>query len=176
MTSAWWFWMFAGLVSLLGGVLALFNPFAATLTAELLVGWTFVAVGAVALLSALRERGKGGRLMSVLLGLVALIMGIELLAKPLSGIVSLTVVVGVILIVSGVLRIAFALRQPRSTARWALLLSGLLSLALAGMIFSGFPQSATVVLGLFLAIELISNGAALIMLALARKALLGRLR
>jgi uncharacterized membrane protein HdeD (DUF308 family) len=37
------------------------------------------------------------------------------------------------------------------------------------MIFSNFPQSAAVVLGVFLAIELISNGVALIAIVLARK-------
>lgn len=37
------------------------------------------------------------------------------------------------------------------------------------MIFTNFPQSAVVVLGMFLAIELIPNGISLIALSLARK-------
>lgn len=38
------------------------------------------------------------------------------------------------------------------------------------MILSNFPWSATVVLGIFLAVELISNGISLIVLSLTRKA------
>lgn len=40
---------------------------------------------------------------------------------------------------------------------------------LAFMIFSNFPQSAVLVLGVFLAVELISNGVSLVVLSLARK-------
>jgi uncharacterized membrane protein HdeD (DUF308 family) len=39
----WILWLVAGLVSLLGGIMALANPLAASLTAELLAGWSRVA-------------------------------------------------------------------------------------------------------------------------------------
>jgi uncharacterized membrane protein HdeD (DUF308 family) len=38
----WILWLVAGLVSLLGGIMALANPLAASLTAELLAGWSRV--------------------------------------------------------------------------------------------------------------------------------------
>jgi uncharacterized membrane protein HdeD (DUF308 family) len=41
------------------------------------------------------------------------------------------------------------------------------SIVLAVLIFSNFPQSAAVILGLLLAIELISNGVTLIALGMA---------
>ena len=53
--------------------------------------------------------------------------------------------------------------------RWALILSGAVSLLLGAMILSNFPQSAALVLGVYLAVELISNGVSLIVLSLARK-------
>jgi uncharacterized membrane protein HdeD (DUF308 family) len=50
-----------------------------------------------------------------------------------------------------------------------MILAGIVSLVLGGMILANFPQSALVVLGIFLAVELISNGVSLIVLALSRK-------
>ena len=165
----WFLWMIAGLISLFGGFFALANPLAATLTAELLAGWMFVAVGVMIIVSAFGDQGWGGRILSILIGLVILILGIDLIANPLAGVVSLTFVVAIGLIVMGVLRILLAFRSDFAQLRWVLILSGAISLLLGAMIMSNFPQSAALVLGVYLAVELISNGVSLIVLSLARK-------
>ena len=165
----WFLWMIAGVISLFGGFFALANPLAATLTAELLAGWMFVAVGVMTMVSAFGDQGWGGRILSILIGLIILILGIDLIANPLAGVVSLTLVVAIGLIVMGVLRILLAFRSDFAQLRWVLILSGAISLQLGAMIMSNFPQSAALVLGVYLAVELISNGVSLIVLSLARK-------
>ncbi len=165
----WFLWMIAGVISLFGGFFALANPLAATLTAELLAGWMFVAVGVMTMVSAFGDQGWGGRILSILIGLIILILGIDLIANPLAGVVSLTLVVAIGLIVMGVLRILLAFRSDFAQLRWVLILSGAISLLLGAMIMSNFPHSAARVLGVFLAVELISNGVSLIVLSLARK-------
>ena len=165
----WFLWMIAGLISLFGGFFALANPLAATLTAELLAGWMFVAVGVMTMVSAFGDQGWAGRILSLLIGLIILILGIDLIANPLAGVVSLTFVVAIGLVVMGVLRILLALRSDFAQLRWVLILSGAVSLLLGAMILSNFPQSAALVLGVYLAVELISNGISLIVLSLARK-------
>ena len=57
----WFLWMIAGLISLFGGFFALANPLAATLTAELLAGGMFVAVGIMTMVSSFGAQGWGGR-------------------------------------------------------------------------------------------------------------------
>lgn len=165
----WFLWMIAGLISLFGGFFALANPLAATLTAELLAGWMFVAVGVMTMVSAFGDQGWGGRILSILIGLIILILGIDLIANPLAGVISLTFVVAIGLVVMGVLRILLAFRSDFAQLRWVLILSGAISLLLGAMIMSNFPQSAALVLGVYLAVELISNGISLIVLSLARK-------
>ena len=165
----WFLWMIAGVISLFGGFFALANPLAATLTAELLAGWMFVAVGVMTMVSAFGDQGWGGRILSILIGLIILILGIDLIANPLAGVVSLTLVVAIGLIVMGVLRILLAFRSDFAQLRWVLILSGAISLLLGAMIMSNFPQSAALVLGVYLAVELISNGVSLIVLSLTRK-------
>ena len=169
MKNHWIWWMLTGILSLVGGFLAFANPFAATLTAELLAGWAFVIVGILTLFSAFGEKSGGSRIVNIFLGIIIAILGVQLLLNPLQGTVSLTLAVGVLLVFAGVCRIGVAFRNLQGSFRWAMVLSGLLSLLLAVMIFTNFPQSAVVVLGMFLAIELISNGISLIALSLARK-------
>ena len=155
----------AGGLSLLGGILALANPFAASLPATVLAGWSFIAVGTLMLIAA--NHPLGFHLAVFLLGLLVLALGVHLVFDPLRGVVSLTAAVGSLLLVAGILRISAALRLY-GYFRGTLLVSGLLSFVLAVLIFADFPQSANVILGLFLAIELLSNGISLIALGMAR--------
>ena len=155
----------AGGLSLLGGILALANPFAASLTATVLAGWSFIAVGTLMLIAA--NHPLGFHLAVFLLGLLVLALGVHLVFDPLRGVVSFTAAVGSLLLVAGILRISAALRLY-GYFRGTLLVSGLLSFVLAVLIFADFPQSANVILGLFLAIELLSNGISLIALGMAR--------
>ena len=87
--------------------------------------------------------------------------------------VSLTALAGVTMLVMGLFRILIAFSEPAKGLRGVLIVSGLLSLLLGGMIFANWPQSAAVVLGLFLAVELISNGVSLIVLSMVRKSVGG---
>ena len=155
----------AGGLSLLGGILALANPFASSLTETVLSGWSFIANGTLMLIAA--NHPLGFHLAVFLLGLLVLALGVHLVFDPLRGVVSLTAAVGSLLLVAGILRISAALRLY-GYFRGTLLVSGLLSFVLAVLIFADFPQSANVILGLFLAIELLSNGISLIALGMAR--------
>ena len=162
------FWLFiAGCFSLLGGMFALAHPFAASLTAEQIAGWSFIVVGVVAMVSAFRTP-QGFSLGTFLLGLLALLLGLHLVFNPLHGMISLTAATAVLLLVAGSWRIVMAF-SLRGYSRMALLFSGVISLILSVMIFSNFPQSAAVVLGMFLGIELLSNGVSLTALSLAGK-------
>ncbi|MDN5788881.1 HdeD family acid-resistance protein [Pseudorhodobacter sp.] len=166
----WVWWLIVGVISLVGGVFALANPFAATLTAVVLAGWLFMVVGVLVIISAFGDLGWGGRILTLLLGVLLVVLGGNLIGEPLSGMISLTYFVAVMLLVTGAFRVFLGFGSSNSQLRWVMILSGAISILLGVMIFANFPQSAAVVLGLFLGIDLISNGVWLIMLALHRKA------
>lgn len=56
----WFLWLLAGVVSLIGGFIALANPLATTLAVEQLAGWMFLVVGLLTILSAFGSQGWGG--------------------------------------------------------------------------------------------------------------------
>ncbi|WP_194918785.1 DUF308 domain-containing protein [Novosphingobium sp. NBM11] len=133
------------------------------------MSWTFIFVGALTVVSAFADAEWSARPLAALLGLIVLLIGVNLVLHPLAGIVSLTLLVGVMLLGSGVFRIMLGVGASQSGLRGALILSGGLALLLGAMIVADFPRSALVILGLLLAVDLISNGVSLILLSLARR-------
>lgn len=168
-----WIWLaLLGAISLIGGILALANPFAATVAAVFLAGWTFLLFGAVQIIQAFRMRGWSGFLWALLLGAVTVVVGVSLLANPFAGAISLTILVAVLFLVLGVVKVMYGL-SLRPVSGWVYaVLSGVISILLAIVIFADFPWAAVTVLGILLAIELLSNGAFLLFVAFGlRKAL-----
>lgn len=156
-------WLVVGIISILGGIFALFNPLSATLAAEQLAGWFFLFVGVLQFFVLFRTPSTGGKALAALGGVIGLLLGFELLREPLQGILTLTMVVAILFIATGIVRTVVAFGLRGTSAFIPVLISGIISIVLAIMIFSGYPQSATFILGVLLAVELISNGVSLVM-------------
>lgn len=164
--SSWiWLALFA-VISLVGGVLALLNPFAATLAATMLAGWTFIFLGGLQVIQSFQVQGWSGFLWALLFGLLSLVVGVSLVFNPLAGMVSLTLLVAVLFLATGAVKIfyGFSLR-PVSGWGWVLF-SGIVSFALGILIFADLPWAAVSVLGILLGVELISNGVLFLFVAL----------
>lgn len=157
-------WIIIGVLSLLTGIFALANPVAATVAANIIAGWGFLVIGILLVIAAFRAEGWGARIWAILLSLAFIATGIMLLGEPLSGIISLTIMVGILFMVTGVSRVFISFSLPRGGGFWTVLLSGILGIILSVMIFANFPDSAATMLGILLAVELISNGVGMIAL------------
>jgi uncharacterized membrane protein HdeD (DUF308 family) len=143
-------------------------PNVATLAVEVFIGWVLLLSGVVGLISTFRMRSAPGFGWSLLSAVIAIAAGVILLAWPLSGVLSLTLILTAFLTVEGVASIMMALTHRHGfSARWALLLvSGLIDLILAAMILLGLPATAAWAIGLLVGINLVFGGSALISMAL----------
>jgi uncharacterized membrane protein HdeD (DUF308 family) len=164
----WRLFLTEGIILFVLGVLAIVVPPIATIAVEILIGWVLLMSGIVGLIATFRARGAPGfgwSLVSAVLGTVA---GIVLLAWPLSGALSLTLILTVFLILEGVVSILYALEHKRElSGRWGVMLfSGVVDLILAGIIFAGLPGTAAWAIGLLVGINLVFGGSALIAMAL----------
>ncbi|GAA6182412.1 MULTISPECIES: HdeD family acid-resistance protein [unclassified Shimia] len=163
----WIILMIVGVVSVVLGLVALVYPFAASVTATLFVAWSFVIMGGVQIFAAFSSESTGAKIAGVLIGLLAMIIGVHILAEPLKGLLSLTLVSGILFLVSGAFKAGFGLFNVQGTARLAMLLSAVVSIVLGLMVLNNFPQSAAVLLGVLLAVELLSTGISAIALGWA---------
>ena len=107
----------------------------------------------------------------MLSAVVGILVGIVLLIWPLSGVLSLTVMLTVFLALEGVVSIMYALAHRReSSSRWQMMLiSGIVDLILAGLIVGGLPGTAAWAIGLIVGINLLFGGVALVAMALQAK-------
>jgi uncharacterized membrane protein HdeD (DUF308 family) len=162
----WVLLLIAGLIALVGGIIALLNPLAATVTAVMLAGWIMVAAGVIEIIGVFSANGWGARIWSLILGLLTVVLGLYILANPIISAVVLTWLVGVLFLATGATKVvlSFGLRGTGFMA--VVLLSGIVSIVLGIMVLSNFPYSAAGILGILLAVELISTGVANIALSL----------
>ncbi len=165
-----WGWLLAlGLSSIVLGTLGLYMTFAFTLVSVLFFGVLILVAGVFQLVHAFTCTGWKSVLWHVLIALLYIAAGVDIMLDPARASVILTLVLAGILVAVGVLRgiMAFQLR-PASGWFWPLI-SGLISIALGGMIIAQWPDSGLWVIGLFVAIELIFNGWSYLFIALAAR-------
>jgi uncharacterized membrane protein HdeD (DUF308 family) len=162
------FFLVEGIVLVLLGALAIFVPLFATLTITIILGWIFLASGIIGLITTLGARGVPGFWWSLVSALIAIAVGLSLLFEPIAGALSITLVLIVFFVVEGVASIMYALEHRRElSGRWEwMLISGIIDLILAAIIFAGFPGTAAWALGLLVGINMIFGGMALIAIAM----------
>jgi uncharacterized membrane protein HdeD (DUF308 family) len=168
----WRLFLTEGIILLILGILAIVVPPIATIAVEVLVGWLLLMSGIVGMIATLRMRGAPGFWWSLISAVLGIVAGVVLLRWPLSGALSLTLILTVFLVLEGLVSILYALEHKRElSGRWgAMLFSGLVDLLLAGIIFSGLPGTAAWAIGLLVGVNLVFGGSALIAMALhARK-------
>ena len=158
-----------GILSILAGLFCLFSPVAGSIASTLIAGWSFLILGAFQLIVAFREVGWGARIWAILLGVIGILAGFNLLAHPLEGVLTLTLVLGILFIVSGVMKLIAGFSLPSGTFKGLVIVSAVASAILGIMILSGYPGSAVFALGVLLGVELISDGVAILGLAFAER-------
>jgi uncharacterized membrane protein HdeD (DUF308 family) len=164
----WVLFLIEGIILVVLGLIAIVVPPIATLAVELLFGWLFLLSGIMGLITTFWMRDAPGFWWSLLSGVLGIAAGIVLLVWPLSGVLSLTLVLIVFFTIEGIASIMYALEHKRElSGRWGFMLaSGIIDLIIAAIILFGLPGSAAWALGLLVGINLAFGGAALIAMAL----------
>jgi uncharacterized membrane protein HdeD (DUF308 family) len=167
----WGLFLAEGIILVILGLIAIVIPPLATLATTILIGWLFVISGIAGLIMTFRARHTPGFWWALLSAVIALIAGGLLLWQPLVGVLSLTFVLIAFFLIDGVLSIFLAIEHRRElVGRWGwILVSGIVDLVIAGIIWAGLPGTAAWALGLLVGIDLVFGGAALIMVALAAR-------
>ena len=167
----WGLFLFEGIVLVLLGFAAIVVPVVATLAFTLVIGWLFLIAGGVGLVTTFWMRNAPGFWWSLLSAAVALAAGVVLILWPLSGTLSLTLVLIAFFVVEGIATLMYAFEhKAQLSGRWGwMLASGIVDLILAGIIFAGLPGTAFWALGLLVGINMLFGGTAMIGMALAAR-------
>ncbi len=157
-----------GIILIVLGLLAILFPLIASIAAKTMVGWFFLFTGAAVLFNAFQARDWSSALWSGAVGVLHLAVGVYLAFFPLTGLVGLTLLVGIMFLVQGGFEAAIALQhRPRRGWVW-LAFSGVASVILGVLLIAGLPGTALWALGLLLGLNFLTSGMSFI--ALARSA------
>ena len=159
-----------GILLMVFGLLAVAMPNIATLAVEIFVGWLFFIAGIFRAVSVWHARQMPGFGWSMLSGLLAVLLGLILIARPLAGVLTLTMVLIAFFVLEGITAIVVAVQHREHLRSWGwVLFSGIVDLLLAYLIWAGWPSSADWAIGLLVGINMVFLGLSLLMTALAAR-------
>lgn len=147
------------------GVLAIVLPYGTGIAMTYIIGALLVVGGLTHAGQAYAERGWKGSIWQASLAVVSILAGVVLLANPIVGLLSLTLLVIAFLVVDGIAELGTSLRMAGQPGRGWIALSGVLSLVLATFLWSGFPVDAVWVVGLVVGVSLFTTGLSMVAVA-----------
>jgi uncharacterized membrane protein HdeD (DUF308 family) len=167
----WVMFLIEGIILVILGLAAIVLPPIATLAITIIIGWIFLLSGIMGLITTFYARHAPGFWWSLISALIGIAAGVVLLLWPITGTLSLTLVLIAFFVVEGIASIMYSLEHRNQlTGRWGwMLVSGIIDLILALIIFLGLPGTAAWALGLLVGINMLFGGAALIGMALAAR-------
>lgn len=170
-TQHWKLFLAEGILLVLLGIGAIIVPPIAGLAITLLLGWLFLIGGIFGLIVTFWAREMPGFWWSLFSAALSVLAGLILIARPVEGLLTLTVVLTAFFVLEGIASIMFALDHKRElSGRWGwMVAAGVFDLLIAGLIFAALPGSALWAIGLLVGINMVFGGSSLIGMALAAR-------
>ena len=153
-------WIIAlGVVYVIGGLIALGSVVFATVVTVYVVGFMMLICGIAEVINAFQLQSWGKFLLWLLLGALYIVAGFLTFENPLLAAAMLTLLLGVALLVSGIMRIILAFGMQAEAPWIGVALSGVITLLLGLIILAHWPVSGLYILGIFLGVDLVIAGA-----------------
>ena len=147
-----------------------------------MIGWGIfcIVLGTIGLFAPIafsvgvwKAEGWGARTAAIVLALLTALTGLLLMFYPIAGTETLTLFLASYFIAIGLVKCWAALSNTDAKGWGLMLFSAIISLLLGGCLWWGWPQSATWIFGIFVAIELIFDGWTALIFGLEVRALPG---
>lgn len=153
-----------GILLIITGVLSLFAPMSAGMSVVILIGALLTVAGISQLFLAFRAGSFGSGLVVFLLGLLGILAGVFMLARPGIALASLTLVLALYFVIAGIAQ-AFGAFDVKPEKGWGwLLFSGIVSVLLGILMWRQFPFSGIWAVGTLVGVQLLMTGVTLMAL------------
>ena len=163
----WWMFVVLGVICVATGIAAIVWPDITLLALGLIFGIYLMIVAITEIIDAIFGP-PGGRALSAILGVIALIAGLICIRRPGESLLAIVIAVGIYLVASGVIRIVLAFGVPDGRG-WAIALGGLD--ALIGILILSWPELGLATLAVFFALSMLFRGIFAIVIGVKLRAL-----
>ena len=165
-----WGWIVAlGVLFVIVGIVALGSVVVATAASVFVVGIMMVIAGVAEVINAFQIKTWGKFILWLLLGALYIVAGFFAFENPLLAAAVLTLLLGISLLASGIMRVVLAFSMQETMPWLWVAFSGVITFLLGLLIVAKWPVSSLYVLGIFLGIDLVIAGAGWIGVGLGLK-------
>ena len=161
-----WF-MILGIALIILGVLAIAFPYFSGIVATTFVGWLLLIGGIVQVVQAFSTQKWGQFILNLIIGILYVLVGGWLALFPVSGLLSVTILLAAVFIVNGVLEVGMGFRLRAATGWVWMVISGIIGILAGILIYGGLPDTAAWAVGLVAGVNLITSGLAYLFLPMA---------
>lgn len=170
MQTHWRLFLFEGLFFILLGFCAFIIPRFFSVFIVIFLGWIIVIGGATQVSRVVFLPKIPGFGLWLGLGILQLVVGFLLIADPIAGVLTLTMMMALFFAVEGIIKIYMALMM-RPLPHWGyMLVSGVTALVLAFIMLAFWSDIPHWLLGLFLGINMVMLGVTMVKMGLQHKA------
>jgi uncharacterized membrane protein HdeD (DUF308 family) len=163
----WWMFALLGLICVATGIAAIVWPGITLLALGLIFGIYLLIAAVIEIVDAITGP-PGGRAISAILGVIALIAGLICIRRPGASLLAIVIAVGIYLIASGVIRIVLSFETSEGRG-WAIGLGAID--AVIGIVILAWPDLGLATLAVFFAISMLFRGVFAIVLGFKLRAL-----
>ena len=150
----WWMFALLGVICVATGIAAIVWPDITLLALGIIFGIYLLIAAIIEIIDAIFGP-PGGRAISAILGIVALIAGVICIRRPGESLLAIVIVAGIFLVAEGVIRVVRAFAS--SGNRWWGVAAGVIDVAV-GAIILAWPDIGLVTVAVFFAITMLVRG------------------
>jgi uncharacterized membrane protein HdeD (DUF308 family) len=141
-------------------------PLATGIVAVSILAWTAVIGGVAQIIYAFRAHTGGRTALEVILGLVYSIAGFYIMWHPLAGLLTLTLLLGFLLVGYGIIAVLLAFRMRPSPGWGWVMFDAVVTLFLGIMIMAHWPVNSAWVIGTLFGISILFSGVTRLIISL----------
>lgn len=150
--------VWSGVLLTILGLVAIFTPFFSTVVIETWIGLILASGGLSGLVYAIQGREEDGFIWKLLLSLLYIGTGVLLFVYPLTGVLTLTLLIGSFLLTEGTFELILGFKlRPQQNWGWVLA-DGLLTIGFGAIVWFQWPGDAKWLLGTLVGASLLSTG------------------
>lgn len=155
---SWWVLVVYGVISLIFGLIAVFQPFQAGIALAWAFGIMALVEGAISVVALFSPEAGLSKGWVALYALASIVFGVLAVMNPVAMAGALLLVAAAWLIVAGIFRIVFAVRVRKAIqGEWLIALSGVLAIVLGGLI-AAFPEAGLLAMMIWIGVGALFYG------------------
>jgi uncharacterized membrane protein HdeD (DUF308 family) len=162
-----------GILVVIFGVLSIASPMMTGVAVAMFVGALMLVTGIMRIIAAIKSGQWGSGIFGTLIGLLGVAAGIILLAQPMLGLATLTLLLAAYFLADGICEIIVSFKmKPEKGWGW-MLFGGIISVLLGFMIWRQWPVSGAWAIGVLVGVHILMVGFTMIFIGSGARGIAG---